>query len=105
MTRRPVAPAPDPDAPGRPYERLVPLVEALVAAGNRLRYENGDRGFIPQPDGYNCFLAEPIDFDLLRSTFELPDDLRLRPEKDTVVDAVTYCSIHGAGAFPPKESG
>lgn len=99
MTRKPVAAAPAPDSAVRPYERLVPLVEALVAHGNELVYDNGDRGFIPQPDGYSCFLAKRIDFALLAEQFQLPDDLVLQPDQDTLHDWATWVSVYGPNAF------
>ena len=100
MTRRPVAPLPDdPDsAPGRYYERLVPIVEALVEAGNRLVHEDGDRGFIPQQDGYNAYLTDPIDFDLLERVFEVPDDLLLDRERDLLMDRRTFAMVYGSTA-------
>ena len=52
MTRRPIAPSPLPDSLGPLRGRLVLLVEMLVARGNQVLHGNGDRGFIPVPDGY-----------------------------------------------------
>ncbi len=100
MTRRAIDPLPeDPrDAPARYYERLVPLVEVLVQAGNGLLNEHGDRGFIPQPDGYNAYLTGPIDFDLLEREFEVPDDVQLDRERDMVVDRRTFATIYGSTA-------
>lgn len=79
---------------GRPFLNLLPLVEAFVDGGNSLE----DGGFLLNPDGWRCRLVRAIDFELIRETFEIPDNVQLSPEHDTVLDRLTWCSIEGPGA-------
>ncbi len=75
----------------RPFANLLPLVDALLEGGNALV----DDGFVPNPDGWRCRLTRPIDFDLVRDRFEIPDTIQLSPEHDTILDRLTWCSIEG----------
>jgi hypothetical protein len=96
--------------PGEPVmSHLVPVLLALVAAGNEVRWQTDDFGFLPQPHGWYCELIEPIDFDLLTDRFELPATIRLDPEHDRIVDDGNHAEIYGGegakalpGYQPPR---
>ncbi|HVI59377.1 MAG TPA: hypothetical protein VM619_10995 [Luteimonas sp.] len=53
---------------------LDPVVDLLLAHGNRLAetYRWG-----ANPTGYFCLLDQPIDFDLVESSFDVPDTVTL----------------------------
>jgi hypothetical protein len=87
----------DPSDPLVPYSHLLPLVEALVAHGNRITLP-GPRGelFAPGQGGYVAYLAEPIDWPWVQATFELPDLLRYDPERDELFDHKNWVSILGS---------
>jgi hypothetical protein len=78
----------------RPYENLVPIVDALVAAGNT----TVTRGFVNSQGGFYCQLAKPIDFDVVAREFELPASISLAPEYDTILDKLSWVAIIGAAA-------
>lgn len=78
----------------RPFANLLPLVDALLQGGNALQ----DDGFVRNPDGWRCRLVRPLDFSLIRRNFEVPDNVELSAEHDTVLDKLTWCSIEGPGA-------
>jgi hypothetical protein len=44
------------------WAHLQPLVDALVAAGNETR----DGGFRPNQGGTDCYMRDPLDYDVLR---------------------------------------
>ena len=82
--------------PGEPVmSHLVPLLVALVEAGNEVRWQSDHFGFLPQPDGWYCELVEPIDFALLESRFALPESIRLEPASDRIVDDANRAEIYG----------
>jgi hypothetical protein len=82
--------------PGEPVmSHLVPILLALVTAGNEVRWQTEHFGFLPQPDGWFCELIDPIDFGLVESRFELPDSIRLDPEHDRIVDDGNHAEIYG----------
>ena len=82
--------------PGEPVmSHLVPVLLALVEAGNEVRWQTDYFGFIPQPHGWYCELIEPIDFDLVASRFVLPDTIRLEPSHDRIVDDGNRAEIYG----------
>jgi hypothetical protein len=74
-----------------PYATLVPVLDALVAAGNAAI----DGGFLNSPGGWYCRLANPIDFDLLVETLVLPSSVDLIVDGDTVLDRATWCAVLG----------
>jgi hypothetical protein len=78
----------------QPFANLLPLVAALIDAGNEMR----DGGFVLNPDGWRCRLVRPIDFEVIRERFEPVRTIQLSPEHDTVLDMLTWCSIDGPGA-------
>ena len=82
--------------PGEPVmSHLVPVLLALVGAGNEVRWQSEHFGFLPQPDGWFCELIEPIDFDLLAARFELPETIHLDPEHDRIIDEGNHAEIYG----------
>lgn len=99
--------------PGEPVmSHLVPILLALVTAGNEVRWQTEHFGFLPQPDGWFCELIDPIDFALVAVRFELPDSIRLDPERDRIVDEANHAEIYGgegakalAGYQPPAPPG
>ena len=82
----------DPPDWSEPYGHLVPVVDALVAAGNRVLYG----GFFKGADGWRCELAEALDFELLRREFDFPESIRLVPERNEVHCRRTWTVIAGA---------
>ena len=78
----------------RPFANLLPLVDVLLRGGNALE----DDGFVLNPDGWRCRLTDPLDFGLIHANFELPDNIELSCENDTILDKLTWCSIEGPGA-------
>jgi hypothetical protein len=86
--------APNSTDHSRPFENLLPLVDLLVASGNRAV----DGGFLLNPDGWRCRLADPIDFDLVRTTFELPANIQISEDLDSILDRLSWCVIEGPGA-------
>jgi len=80
--------------PARPYANLLPLVETLIAAGNELV----DDGFLMNPDGWRCRLRQPLDLQLVREKFNLPENIQLSEEFDSVLDRSSWCVIEGPGS-------
>jgi hypothetical protein len=80
--------------PSRPFETLLPLVNALVQHGNALT----DVGFVLNPDGWRCRMVRRLDFDLIEALFTIPANFEFSRESDTVLDRLTWCSIEGPGA-------
>jgi hypothetical protein len=82
------------DDAARPFANLLLIVDALVSRGNQF----ADGGFVLNPDGWRCRLTKPLDFEVITELFELPDNVQLSRETDTVLDRATWCSIEGPGA-------
>jgi len=82
--------------PGEPYANLLPIVDLLLRLGNVAL----DGGFIMNPDGWRCRLGHAIDFETVRSQFELPASINLSDVHDTILDTSSWCSIEGPGAHP-----
>lgn len=81
------------DSSVRPvYSHLEPIVDLLLRSGNRLArdYRWGENR-----TGYFCFLQYPIDFELIESSFELPEFIRLDRENDAIECDQTWASIRG----------
>jgi hypothetical protein len=82
--------------PGEPVmSHLVPILLALVEAGNEVRWQSDYFGFLPQPHGWFCELIEPIDFELVAARFELPESIHLEPDRDRIVDDGNHADIYG----------
>nr|WSX77856.1 hypothetical protein OH826_30860 [Streptomyces sp. NBC_00899] len=87
-------------APGNPdalypYENLLPVVELLIANGNR--FTAAGNGFQRQPHGWVCELELPLDFDLLTREVTFPPIIKAGPQGDGVLDMGTWCLISGPG--------
>ena len=83
-----------------PYSHLVPIVEALLEAGNQLSPASGERipnrlGFYQDTHGWRCDLLRAIDFDLVERTFELPSSLSLNSQAGLISDTLTWIEICG----------
>nr|WSW48037.1 hypothetical protein OG296_35925 [Streptomyces sp. NBC_01001] len=88
--------APGDPGSAEPYRSLLPVVELLLAHGNR--YVPGREGFIEDPHGgAACELELPLDFDLLAAEVTFPDTVDARPEGDGILDLETWCLISGPG--------
>ena len=78
----------------KPYSNLIPIVELLVANGNQVL----DGGFILTQAGWQCRVARPIDVELLLRTLELPPNVEVSSDRDTILDRLSWCVIEGPGA-------
>jgi hypothetical protein len=90
--------------PARPYANLLPIVEALVAAGNKTR----DGGFTMDQAGWRCVMLRPLDLEYVADRFEIPATISLSREHDTIHDRLSWVAIEGPGArhhppAPPRE--
>ena len=95
--RTPRAPLPEDvfAPPGSPCERLQEILGVLLAAGN----VPSTNGFLRRPDGPVLELVHPIDFVLILATCDVPPDVVLFEEYDTILDRLTWCSVEGPGAL------
>jgi hypothetical protein len=84
----------DPPDWSRPYGHLLPVVDVLVAGGNR--FIRG--GFYKNVDGWRCELVDPLDFELLRRRFRFPESICLAPGRDLVLCRRTWAAIEGGKA-------
>ena len=84
----------DPPDWSRPYGHLLPVVDVLVAGGNRVIRG----GFHRDVDGWRCELADPLDFELLRKRFRFPESICLAPGRDLVLCRRTWAAIEGGKA-------
>lgn len=84
----------DPDAPA-PYATLQPVVDLLLAHGNR--YTAAGDGFRLTRDGWICELELPLDFDLLAREVAFPPVVKADPSHDGILDQGTWCLISGPG--------
>jgi hypothetical protein len=74
------------------YTHLEPIVDLLLQNGNELArsYRWGENR-----SAFFCFLAKPIDFDLIESKFTLPESVRLARCERSVECDVTWATIKG----------
>ena len=79
------------DVTNDPYTHLIPIVELLIVAGNTSTHE----GFYFDRDGWRCDLVDPIDFDLIEKTFDLPSTILLSRENDSILCRNTWVEIKG----------
>lgn len=77
-----------------PFENLAPLVSVLTDSGNVPL----DGGFRLSQAGWICRLTNPINFDLIQSQFEFPENIAPSKETDTILDRNSWCAIEGPGA-------
>ncbi|MFE2147836.1 hypothetical protein ACFXA3_39980 [Streptomyces sp. NPDC059456] len=96
----------DPES-AEPHRNLLPVVELLLAHGNR--FVPGREGFVVDPrGGAVCELELPLDFDLLAAEVTFPETVRARPDRDGILDRATWCLISGPGerasriVLPPR---
>ncbi|MFE6845890.1 hypothetical protein [Streptomyces sp. NPDC057686] len=88
--------APGDPGSAEPWRSLLPVVELLLAHGNR--YVPGREGFIVDPrNGAECALELPLDFDLLAAEVTFPDTVNASPDRDGILDRGTWCLISGPG--------
>ncbi|MEV7415595.1 hypothetical protein [Streptomyces sp. NPDC089919] len=89
--------APGNPASHEPWRNLLPVVELLLAHGNR--YVAGREGFVvdPRGGGAECALELPLDFDLLEAEVTFPDTVDAGREGDGILDRGTWCMISGPG--------
>ena len=80
-----------------PFTHLVPLIDLLVAHGNQpLAMTRANRwGFYRTQGGWMCAMRDPIDFSLIRRSFELPPSIRLNPAADAIYCDRTWIEIKG----------
>jgi hypothetical protein len=81
-----------PDA-SRPYANLLPIVEALVRSGNETR----EGGFVSDPGGFRCVMLRPLDLDYVTANFELPPNISLSRDFDSIHDRLSWSIIQGPG--------
>ena len=80
----------DPDAP---FANLLPIVDVLVRDGNRLR----DGGFILRPGGWLCRFTSQLNIALVQDVFQIPKNVRLSIEYDSILDRLSWSAIEGPG--------
>jgi hypothetical protein len=82
-----------------PFGHLDPLVETLLAAGNKRAHPEL---FLPDNYHWTCFLKRPIDFELVRRTFDLPPSITLEEERGSIFDSQGFIEITGGRDFAAK---
>ena len=75
----------------RPYANLLPILDVLIEAGNRVV----GTGFQLTQGGWECVLTEPIDFGFLRTVVDLPSTITGSEEHDQILDRLSWCAITG----------
>ena len=73
-----------------PYAHLDPIVDYLLANGNKLAYDfrwGSDR------EGFYCHLLDPIDFDGLERNFVFPSTIRMGRARNVIVTDTGGCII------------
>ena len=76
----------------KPFGHLEVIIQALLSSGNKLVYNDA---FHLDPDGWRCLLENPIDFGLLESKFEFPENIQLSRDHDSILDTNTWVEIRG----------
>lgn len=85
----------------RPYTHLLPLVEDLIRRGNRLARTGQDgQPFFSNQDGFNAYLAEPLDIEYLQATYDLAGFV-YDPAGDSLFDSRNWVTVHGSDAGRP----
>ncbi len=74
------------------YDHLLPIVDALIEGGNEPFHP---QKFIPSQGGTYCPMKKRIDFDLIRARFELPDNIKLDDDQNSIFDTLSYLEILG----------
>jgi hypothetical protein len=82
----------------QPYLHLVPIVECLLTCGNQITesgFKTNTYGFYCDKDGWKCDLKKPIDFEGIRTHFELPKSIELSEKWQTVFCRNAWIEIRG----------
>lgn len=75
------------------WRHLLPLVDGLVANGNAVVAS----GFSPTQGGYECEMAKPLDFTVLRSLVPADDtNIHLSPDGDLLWCSHCWASLFGS---------
>jgi hypothetical protein len=74
------------------YSHLDPIVDLLLANGNRLAHEFK---WGENRTGFFCHLRKDLDFDLIDKTFELPPFVRQHRENNSIECDKTWATIVG----------
>ncbi len=83
------------DLSARPvYSHLEPIVDLLITHGNSL---SGDLRWRENRTGFFCVLLNPIDFDLVSATFDIPSFIRFDYENGAIECDQTWSSIRCEG--------
>lgn len=78
--------------PENAWQHLEPLVTALIDDGNRVV----DGGFRPNQGGWDCWMRDPLNFDVLRPLIETDGrDIRMVRDEDAVHCLHCWASIRG----------
>ncbi len=92
----------------RAYEHLLPIVEVLIQHGNRLAMgpdwvanTYGYRFRMNAKDGWVCVLENPIDVELIRSSFILPSSIIVAEDGRSIFDRDSWIEIQGGMAPVP----
>ncbi len=74
------------------YSHLEPIVDLLLSHGNSLArdYKWGENR-----TGFYCFLQDAIDFDLVESSFDIPEFIRFDRQNNAIECDKTWVSIRG----------
>jgi hypothetical protein len=77
------------------YSHLEPIVDLLLQHGNSLarEYRWGENR-----TGHFCLLSKPIDFELIKSTYEVSPFVHLEEDKGLIGCAVTWATIFGGAS-------
>ncbi len=75
-----------------PYSHLEPIVDAPLAAGNKIQ---DPTKFFRDTDGWRCDLKKPVNFGLIEKLFELPTSITLSREHDSILCRTTWVEIQG----------
>lgn len=75
-----------------PYAHLEPLVETLIAAGNKRMHPEP---WITSRYHWTCFLRRRIDFELVRKSFVLPETICLDEQAGSIFDSQGFIEIAG----------
>ncbi|MGC5017095.1 hypothetical protein [Micromonospora sp. DT47] len=79
------------------HRHLLPLIDALLAAGNALEpHPATEEAFRPSQGGYYCQLAKPIDFQVLQG-LPLGEKVHLVEQADYIWCEHCWAEIRGGG--------
>jgi hypothetical protein len=83
--------AESPDS-GKPYAHLLPIVNRLIELGNEPVRKDV---FYLSQDGWRCDLKKPIDFQVIRQEFLLPNSIVLAEKNDSIWCEKSWIEIQG----------